>query len=269
MTRGMESGQQIICWWVTALNGLDVRHRIRRVSSSAGSSLKQLSGAICGTTTPTYSNKTLSSPLTASADKAEAPVPRLQDHRALGEWKSVYPLCAIIWIYIELAYLLGLLLFALAALAVCSLSELPDADAQVIRMFLPAWIPTGLSPSAYLWPAILFSGVVGGSAAALKWHYHCAAKMIWHADRRVWRITSPLLSGVLALFVMMLIRSDIVPIFRSDALTTFLSATSFGFLLGLFSDNLLAALQNFANSTLGTLKDNKPKPEPAGGEIAG
>lgn len=186
-------------------------------------------------------------------DDQERPLPKLQDGRDLGSWSSVYPRYAQVWIYIELVYLLLLLVGALLAVCICAVGQMQPEEAAPLQV----WLPSGLTPALYLWPAVLAAGVAGGTVNALKWHYHCVAKKLWHADRRVWRITSPILSGVLALFVIMLVRSDIIPIFRSDVLTTFLSAVASGFLLGLFSDNLLAALQNFANTAFGTLRDNR------------
>jgi hypothetical protein len=92
----------------------------------------------------------------------------------------------------------------------------------------------------------------------LKWHYHCVAKKLWHADRRVWRITTPLLSGVVSLFVVMLLVSDILSVISFRTVDTPTGGPALAFLLGLFSDNILAALQNFAVRTIGTLRDTKP-----------
>ncbi len=188
-------------------------------------------------------------------DGQEQPLPKLQGGRELGAWASVYHTSAKVWIYIELVYLLILLIVALVTLAACGIAQTAPEEAGSLR----AWLPEGVAPAVYLWPAILASGLAGGTMIALKWHYHCVAKKLWHADRRVWRITSPLLSGVLALFVIMLIRSNILSILRADVLSTFSSSVASAFLLGLFSDNLLAALQNFANAAFGTLKDTRAR----------
>lgn len=149
----------------------------------------------------------------------------------------------------------------------CAVARMPSEGAAPLQAWLPAWLPPEMEPTIYLWPAVLAAGVAGGTVSALKWHYHCVAKRLWHADRRVWRITAPLLSGVLALFVVMLIRSEIISILSADVLTKFLSAISLAFLLGLVSDNLLAALQNLANAAFGTLKDSEARrDQPPDGE---
>lgn len=198
--------------------------------------------------------------MTGSNEEGEQqPLPKLQDGRDFGQWRSVYSWRALIWIYIELLYLLLLLLLALLTIGVCAVAQMRTDEAAMAQAWLPTWLPVGLIPSIYFWPAVLAAGVTGGTAAALKWHYHCVAKKLWHADRRVWRITAPLLSGVLALFVVMLIRSEIISILSADVLTKFPSAISLAFLLGLVSDNLLAALQNLANAAFGTLKDTKSR----------
>lgn len=57
----------------------------------------------------------------------------------------------------------------------------------------------------------------------------------------------------------MMIRSEIIPLISVEKLTTLTSATSFSFFLGLFSDNLLASLQNLAAQMFGTLRDKNQK----------
>ena len=118
--------------------------------------------------------------------------------------------------------------------------------------------PFGTNDDVLFWLTTGTAGVLGGTVMTLKWHYHCVAKKLWHADRRVWRITTPLLSGVVSLFVVMLLVSDIISVISLETVDTPIGGAALAFLLGLFSDNILAALQNFAVRTIGTLRDTKP-----------
>lgn len=181
----------------------------------------------------------------APADK-EVP-DRLRDGRDAGEWETSYSRGALIQIYIELIYLLSVL-----GLSIYFLYTLAFTPEQIdstcvkcvdIRFEQAYWLSVGLG------------GLIGGIVFALKWHYHSVAKRIWHQDRLVWRITAPILSSVLATFVMMMIRADIVPLIGVEKISSILAATAFSFFLGLFSDNLLASLQNLAAQMFGTLRD--------------
>lgn len=118
--------------------------------------------------------------------------------------------------------------------------------------------PIGTDDTVLFWLSTGTAGLLGGTVMTLKWHYHCVAKKLWHADRRVWRITTPLLSAVVSLFVVMLLVSDIVSVISVETVNTPIGGPALAFLLGLFSDNILAALQNFAVRTIGTLRDFNP-----------
>ena len=181
--------------------------------------------------------------------------PRLQDERELGEWKSIYPPLAKFEIYGELVYLLILLLAALFAVGSAGLG----AQEAILS---DRFYPFGRGPETLYWTATLGGGVAGGTIFALKWLYHSVAKKLWHSDRRVWRITAPVLSGVIALFMMMLIKSEILPVLNPSKIDTPLAGAAIAFVLGLFSDNILAALQNFAGRTFGTLRDKNQKDIP-------
>jgi hypothetical protein len=96
-------------------------------------------------------------------------------------------------------------------------------------------------------------GFCGGCSASLKWLYHTVAKQRWHRDRIIWRLVVPVLSAVLSTFSGLLIFSGIVPILSKSPLSNPAGAAAFGFLVGFFSDNVLAGLQRFALSTFGTV----------------
>jgi hypothetical protein len=89
-----------------------------------------------------------------------------------------------------------------------------------------------------IWIALATSGCVGGTD-------------IWNVDRLVWRLVVPGLSGVFAIFVAFMVAAGIVPFLNSGAFDHFYRALGTGFLLGYFSDNVLAKLQRLANQWFG------------------
>lgn len=200
-------------------------------------------------------------------------IPRLQDGRPLEQWESVYDVRAKIGIWAETVYVLFIMLASLALVGFSALAYYFEAAswswvAQWTSSSIPettndsnglthAFAPVDVMRQPYLWIATLAAGTCAGSMFTLKWLYHCVARKLWHVDRRVWRISAPIISGILALFVVMLVRSGILPVVDSNVLSSFSGSVGLAFLIGLFSDNILAALQNLANQTFGTLRDRK------------
>lgn len=109
--------------------------------------------------------------------------------------------------------------------------------------------------------SIATGGACGGFAFALKWLYHGVASGRWNQDRLVWRLVVPLLSATLALFTALMIGSGLIPIFSAKITEGPRIGAAYGFFVGFFSDNLLAALQKLANQILGTLGRVEGKPE--------
>ncbi len=101
--------------------------------------------------------------------------------------------------------------------------------------------------------AVAVGGACGGFAFALKWLYHGVAYGWWNRDRIVWRFVVPLLSATLALFTALMIGTGLIPLFNANIAEGPRIGAAFGFFVGFFSDNLLAALQRLADQTLGTL----------------
>jgi hypothetical protein len=112
--------------------------------------------------------------------------------------------------------------------------------------------PTESTPLV-IYAAVTLAGMCGGCASSLKWLYHVVAKKRWHCDRIIWRIVVPPLSGVLAAFTALMIISGIVPFLNRTSLAGPASGAALGFFVGLFSDNLLAALQKIAFRVFGTV----------------
>ncbi|WP_444668425.1 hypothetical protein [Cereibacter changlensis] len=175
----------------------------------------------------------------------------LTDGRARGEYKSSYPLSAWRQIFLEFSYL-GALLFGLALCLIdpaLSKSPIENNDAIYTSYFLQLEV----KGEALKWIALTISGMLGGTIFCLKWLYHSVAKGAWHSDRVLWRIVVPFNSAFVALFTGFLFASGTVPFLKDETLDTPIMAASFGFIFGYFSDNILAALQNFAHKIFGTL----------------
>jgi hypothetical protein len=172
----------------------------------------------------------------------------LTDDRAPGEWETRYPRAAWTQIAIELCYLIIGLALALSLLYQIAISAHavngPGLWPQVLK---------GASRHTLALGAIAVGGACGGFAFALKWLYHGVAYGKWNRDRLVWRLVVPLLSGTLALFTALMIGSGLIPIFSPTITDGPRIGAAYGFFVGFFSDNLLAALQRLADHTLGTL----------------
>jgi hypothetical protein len=179
----------------------------------------------------------------------------ITDGRRPGEYMSRYPGSAWAQICVECAYLL--LALSAASLVLLRLSydlgrAIDDPRAPVLIYFsLPAHRPT------LIWIVIALSGACGGTLFTLKWLYHSVAKEMWNRDRVLWRFLVPILSGVLAVFLAFMIASGIVPFFNQKAFSSFYSAAGFGFFVGLFSDNAIAALQRLAIRTFGNVSGSR------------
>lgn len=181
----------------------------------------------------------------------------LTDGRVLGEWPSRYPARAWAWIFVELLYLTVGLSFSL-----CLLYQIAAVAHTINGPLLWPRLFSGLSRSTLALGAISISGASGGFAFALKWLYHGVAYGKWHRDRLIWRLVVPILSAVLALFTALMIGSGIVPFFNASLTEAPRGGAAFGFFVGFFSDNLLAALQRLADQALGTLGRVEEKPNP-------
>ncbi len=181
----------------------------------------------------------------------------LTDGRDEGAYATRYGVRAWVQIVAELFYLVGMLAGALVGLLLLAKYAVFSEQTGFIFSLLG---PAERSKALQLYATIALSGICGGCSSALKWLYHTVAKQRWHQDRIVWRLTVPVLSGTLAIFTGMMIVSGLVPFLARSWLTGLTSSAAFGFFVGLFSDNLLAALEKVAFNIFGTMNDRTPKP---------
>ena len=176
-------------------------------------------------------------------------LPDNADGRSVGDYCSRYPRSAWLQIVSELIYLLVILIGATSCLLIIGYDVNRDpGDTGLVAYYFE--FPR--HRSLLVWITIGLAGVSGGAAFSLKWLYHSVAKFIWNRDRVLWRITVPVLSGVLAVFLGFMIVSGLIPFLNKKSFDNFYIAMGYGFFSGYFSDNVLAALQRLARNTFGT-----------------
>lgn len=170
------------------------------------------------------------------------------DYRRRGDWKTIYPPEARKWIWIEAAYLAMLFVGALGAVLYI-LHE--------FRAVPPATETGGMGVDhedcalfvAFL--GALGAGTLGGCSFGIKWMYHSVAKQRWHEDRRLWRFLTPPLSGVVALFMVLLVSSGLLQIFDKEFVRRPIAVLAFSFVVGYFSDKALAKMAELADTLFG------------------
>lgn len=142
----------------------------------------------------------------------------------------------------------------------------------VIGALAVAVVSTGeAAPSAteFGWRSILVTlcgGMLGGALYATKWLYHSVGKGIWHEDRRLWRVFTPLLSAGLSIGLLSLVQSGILVIFDDKKLGNVWNCFGLSFLIGYFSDSATAKLAEVAKTLFGSGGISQPAattPQPA------
>jgi len=105
--------------------------------------------------------------------------------------------------------------------------------------------------------AFFCAGLIGGSVFSLKWLYHSVANDLWHKDRFLWRVSVPLMGGVLGVFVTYLFARTLGTSFSPTSFKVefVLPACGFSFLVGIFADGAIASLEKLARSIFGTLEN--------------
>jgi hypothetical protein len=180
------------------------------------------------------------------------------DYRRLGDWHSRYAISAWRQIFFEFGYLVTVLAACTVVLFWIGYVVGPPAplDARAFS-FLGIQLEYPRDRTFLLWLTVGLSGVVGGSCFALKFLYHAVAKGEWNRDRILWRLIVPALSGAVALSVSMLVASGVIALIDSRFFSNFYGAVGAGWLIGYFSDNVLAALQKLAGRWFGTVDEPK------------
>ena len=171
------------------------------------------------------------------------------DGKPKGTWKSEYPPEARKGIRCETAYLVSISAICLiTVLGIVYWCRILDTKGSAPNPLTP-------DPTCLAVVGALFTGTLGGCCFGLKCMYHFVAKLRWHEERRLWRLLSPLLSGVVALFMVLLVASGLLQIFDEKFIERPLRVIAFSFLVGLFSDKALAKMAEIADTLFGG-KDN-------------
>jgi hypothetical protein len=176
----------------------------------------------------------------------------LTDGRKKGEWRSAYPPEARKCIRKEMGYLTTV--FILCILGIFSILYKIYTTPHSTDSQQPQGIPLDTQNNFMLFWAYLgawVAGTLGGCSYGIKWMYHIVAKGLWHEDRRLWRIFSPHLSGVVALIMTFLITSGILQLFDKTFSERPIGVLAFSFLVGYFSDKALAKMAEVADTLFG------------------
>lgn len=170
------------------------------------------------------------------------------DNRPRGHYCSRYGLSAWAQILAELFFLL--LYLSCSIWGVFKSIQLSEAGNNTIQIV--GTLDHSIN-SVLPWSGMLFAALAGGTTFALKWLYHTVAKAEWNRDRILWRVIAPLNSAVLATSAGFGITAGIMPFVDQNSLSNIYTAMFFGFFIGHFSDNVLAALQRLAKNWFGTV----------------
>lgn len=166
------------------------------------------------------------------------------DNRQRLEWKTKYPEEAQQRICKEAIYLATHLLAAPLLMLILWLGapkkflSLSDSQYQAILKYGLAWL----------------SGELGGTLFDIKWLYHTVAKQMWHADRLLWRLFTPHISGGLAFAIIALISSGMFRILDRSAAESPSSVVAVAFLVGYFSDSAVAKLSEISETLFGVTR---------------
>jgi len=178
----------------------------------------------------------------------------LTDGRAPGDYKTIYPLSVWVQILVEFIYLVIVQFACFAALVLLALYVVRAQKSGLVFDLIGSY-PASARLVAYA--SITLAGACGGCTFALKWLYHSVAKRAWHRDRTIWRFVVPISSAFLAVFSGLMIISGLVPFLARAPLAVPTTGAAYGFFVGVFSDNVLAALQRLAFHIFGTV--DRPK----------
>lgn len=173
------------------------------------------------------------------------------DGRQEGQWQAFYPADARKCIFWEAMYLVVLFFGFLAAvfeIVYCTCTYATNGAGTGVSLsnqaflgYLGAWV----------------GGTLGGCSFGIKWMYHSVAKKMWHEDRRLWRLLAPHLSGVVSLFMVFLVASNLLQVFDKEFVNRPISVMAFSFLVGYFSDKALAKMAEVADTLFGVSEKAK------------
>ncbi|MFW3412677.1 hypothetical protein ACN9J3_08060 [Aliarcobacter butzleri] len=98
------------------------------------------------------------------------------------------------------------------------------------------------------------SGLLGGSTFSIKYFYRVVARGWWHQDRRIWRVSTPLLSSVIGFMTGVLIEAQLI---NTTIPSSAPSIIAIGFLAGYFADEAVGKMYEIANVIFGSNNTKK------------
>lgn len=164
----------------------------------------------------------------------------LSDGRSQGEWESRYRnRRARLGIWGEALYLGAFFAGIPPCIFILYVARwrlgLTDHQYRTVAHYGMAWL----------------GGTLGGVLFSVKWLYHTVAHGYWNEDRRLWRIFTPHLSGGLAFGVMVMIDSGLIGLFDQKLADRTTAVLGLSFLVGYFSDSVVAKLAQVAGDLFG------------------
>lgn len=168
------------------------------------------------------------------------------DGRSVGEWRSRYSgwKCRT-QIGLESFYVFTTIctcLYLMLAVALGWLAlPMEESDLALVGPFVLAYV----------------GGHFGGSLFTTKWLYHTVARGIWNADRVLWRVFTPFLSGGAALALVLLSAGGVIPLLGEEIRSNSAGCLGVGIVIGYFSDKAFSALGRFAERHFGEEKNEK------------
>lgn len=168
------------------------------------------------------------------------------DGRDVFDFKSKYKINARVEIWCEATYLIIILCISIFILF-CTWKG---------GMYSFLDISNNQEATAKQYLYYLASGMLGGVTFGMKYFYRVVARGLWHQDRRVWRLLSPLISAVVALMVGILIDASILTTEQTvHGVRNGASIISIGFLAGYFADEAVGKMYEIANVIFGANKN--------------
>ena len=113
------------------------------------------------------------------------------DGKKKGEWESGYSPEARKCIRLETAYLIILTILCLVGVfwVIYSSAEISAISTSPTQTLQGSCQPFLIFLGYF---GALLAGILGGCCFGIKCMYHFVAKLMWHEDRRLWRLLTPL-----------------------------------------------------------------------------
>ena len=195
--------------------------------------------------------------MNSSAEKGDFP-----DQREPYEYDTKYPKAAWKFIAAEAVYLAVVLLLGITLIALM----IPPVGSGSQNWYFKLVISVFGQPAgaSFHYVVIAKFGLIGGCLNDIKWLIHSVARGLWHRDRVLWRLFTPLNSALTAVFFALIIQSGIISLFDPSSFRSLELAAAFGILTGYFADGVMSVLTNLASVLFGTIRDrrgsrNEPK----------